>query len=60
MNDNRVVDLNDQVVLVEETGRLFHQQHGGKGHEIQRALEHLGAVVGEKAIDGIGGGKFRA
>ena len=53
MDDHAVVHLDDQGVRIEELGRLPHEQIAGKGHEAQRILQSLGAVLGEERVDGI-------
>ena len=60
MNNHAVVDLNHQLVFVKELRRFLHQQHGGKGHKIQRALQRLCGILHQKRINGICGGKLRA
>ena len=60
MNDNILPHLNHQVAVGKELGGLFHQQGGGKGHKVQRALEHLIGILKQQAVNGIGSGKIAA
>ena len=41
-------------------GGLLHQQGGGKGHKVQRALEHLIGILKQQAVNGVGSGKIAA
>ena len=59
VDNHAVVNLDNQLIFVKEPRRLFHQEHGGEGHEIPCALQCLRGVLGQEGIDGISRSKLR-
>ena len=51
MEDGALPDLDHQLLGGKELGRLLHQQIGGKGHKVQRALKGGIAGLGEKIVN---------
>ena len=54
VDEDAVVDLDDQLILVKEPGRLLHQERDGEGHEVQRAAQQLIGILGKEIVNRIG------